>query len=116
MNNKERLQTARNNLQLAQTEYDAAVKDHMFLLKQVKNAKLHLRSAEVLLAIAEDRHIVNEDVQAEVLFWVESVHNWIGHLGTDGRLIWPATVIETVYDAVYDKEYDRAVSRPVVSA
>ena len=98
MNNAQRLQIARNNLSLARAEYNAIAKERVFLIARIRDAKFHLRSAEVLIKIAEDRGIVNEDVQCKVMFWIESINDWSGHLGSDGRLVWPASEIETVYD------------------
>ena len=97
MNNTQRLQIARNNLSLARAEHDAACKERVFLHARLKDAAFHLRSAEVLISIVEDRGIVNEDVLCKAMLWIESIQLWMAMLGPDSHMIWPASAIETVY-------------------
>ena len=104
MNNTQRLQIARNNLSLARAEYGAVLKDRMWLHARIKDAKFHLRNAEVSIRIAEDKGIVNEDVLCKAMLWIESIQLWMAILGPDSHMIWPASEIETVYDKTYDKE------------
>ena len=113
MNNAEYLQIARNNLSSARAEYDAVLKDRMWLHARIKDAKFNLRSAEFKLKMAEGRGIVNEEVQAEVLFWAEHVCDWLAYIGEDSYMIWPAASIQTEYDVFIREEYNRATNKNI---
>ena len=103
------LQIARNNLSLAQAEYNAIAKERMFLIARIKDAKFHLRDAELRLSIAEGLGTASVKERCSVLFWVESVRRWLARLGSDGTATWPTSGIVTTYDKLDDARLQELV-------